>query len=221
MSACPTASGSRLLAGPLAHAGRGLLIVLACLTACTDVRPGNNEPRVYLDQSTAVTVTTVGRPMVFARERPNFAVHMRDYITAAAASTDRAGKIDSILIVYYWTTFDPHGQDGDVGGSARAGSPAREEKRPDELILVADDRRIRMVKVQRSAHEAGIEERAHAPPIGGGTPVIYSIDLPTLRYIAAARNLSAQTRTGEAVLDYEIWEDGRPALARWLQRLTE
>jgi hypothetical protein len=155
---------------------------------------------------------TVGRPMVFARERPNFAVHMRDYITVAAASTDRAGKIDSILIVYYWTTFDPHGQDGDA--ASKGGTP-------EELILVADDRRIRLAKLERSAHEAGIEERAHAPPVGDGAPTIYSVDLPTLRYIAAARNLSAETRTGETVLDYDIWEDGRPALARWLQRLTE
>jgi hypothetical protein len=163
---------------------------------------------------------TVGRPMVFARERPNFAVHMRDYITIAAASTDRAGKLDSILIVYYWTTFDPHGRDGDLATPARSGGdPA--EKSPDELVLIADDRRIRLVRTERSAHEAGIEERAHAPPVGRVAPTVYSIDLPTLRYIAAARSLSAQTRTGESVLDYDIWEDGRPALAQWLQRLTE
>ncbi len=212
MSACPTASASRLPALAVCV----FLLALSGLQACSDVRPGNSEPRVYLDQTTAVTVMTVGRPMVFARERPNFAVHMRDYITVAAASTDRAGKIDSILIVYYWTTFDPHGQDGDLASEARS-----EEQRPDELVLLADDRHIRLVRAERSAHEAGIEERAHAPPVGGGTPTIYGIDLPTLRYIAAARSLSAQTRTGETVLDYEMWEDGRPALTRWLQRLTE
>jgi hypothetical protein len=172
-----------------------------------------NVPRAYLDQTTAATVTTVGRPVVFARERPNFAVHMRDYITLAAASVDRAGKLNSILIAYYWTTFDPHGQDGDTAAKTQAG--------PDELILVADDRRIRMVKLERSPREVGIEERAHAPPVGGAPPTIYSIDLPTLRYIAAARNLSAQTRTGETVLDYEMWQDGRPALGQWLRQLTE
>jgi hypothetical protein len=161
--------------------------------------------------------------MVFARERPNFAVHMRDYITVAAASVDRAGKIDSILIVYYWTTFDPHGRDGDAAARSQGtgGRRGGEERHPDELILLADDRRIALKKLESSAHEAGIEERAHAPPVGGGPPTVYSVDLATMRYIAAARNLSAQTRAGETVLDYEMWEDGRPALAQWLHQLAE
>jgi hypothetical protein len=209
MSVCLTASASRLAA--LAGA---LLVGLSSLPGCVDTRAGT-DPRVYLDQSTAATVTTVGRPLVFAHERPNFAVHMRDYITLAAASVDRAGKLESILIAYYWTTFDPHGQDGETAAKTRAG------RSPDELTLVADDRRIRMVKLERTAHEVGIEERAHAPSVGGGVPTIYSIDLSTMRYIAAARNLSAQTRTGETVLDYEMWEDGRPALAQWLHHLAE
>ncbi len=217
MSACPTASGSR--AALLVCA---LLVGIWSLQACSDVR-GRDEPRAYLDQSTGVTVKTVGRPLVFARARPNFAVHMRDYITLAAASVDRAGKLSSILIAYYWTTFDPHGQDGDSAVNSRTGSghPAGEDMRPEELILVADDRLIRLVKLERSAHEAGIDERAHAPPVGSGPPTVYGIDLPTLRYIAAARNLSAQTRTGDTVLDFEMWEDGRPALAQWLQHLSE
>jgi len=209
MSVSLTASASRL--GALAAV---LLVGLFSLQACAD-RGGGRSPRVYLDQATAVTVTTVGWPLVFAHERPNFAVHMRDYITLAAASVDRAGKLESILIAYYWTTFDPHGQDEQTGVRPHAGGF------PDELILMADDRRIQIMKLERSAHEAGIEERAHAPPVGGGMPAIYSVDLATMRYIAAARNLSAQTRTGETVLDYEMWEDGRPALAEWLHHLAE
>ena len=107
MSAFPTVSGSKAALRICA-----LLLGLVCLQACGDLH-GDNQAKVYLDQSTAVTVTTVGKPVVFARERPNFAVHMRDYITLAAASVDRAGKLHSILIAYYWSTFDPHGQDGD------------------------------------------------------------------------------------------------------------
>jgi hypothetical protein len=146
--------------------------------------------------------------MVFARERPNFAVHMRDYITLAAASVNRTGKIDYILIAYFWTTFDPHGRDGEV-----------EQRRPDDLILVADDRRITLVKDGRSAHDAGIEERVHAPAVGAPPPTVYRVDPATLRFIAAARNLRAQTRTGEVELDYEIWEDRRAALAAWVRHL--
>jgi len=167
--------------------------------------PTANQPRSYLDQTTAATVTMVGRPLVFARERPNFAVHMRDYITLAAASIDRAGKIQLVLIAYFWTTFDPHARD-DV-------------RHPDELTLVADDRRVTLAKLNRSAHEAGIEERVNAPAVGSGPPVLYGVDLATLRFIGASRSLSAHTRSGDTELDYSVWDDQRAALSQWVREV--
>jgi hypothetical protein len=196
MSLCLIASAFRL-------AG---VCILMILSACTAI-PSADAPQAYLDQSTAVTVSVVGRPLVFARERPNFAVHMRDYITLAAASVNRSGKIEYILIAYFWTTFDPHGRDGDGA------------RYPDDLIVVADDRRIHLLRQDRSAHDAGIEERVHAPPVGAGAPTVYRTDPATLRFIAAARSLSAQTRTGDTELEYELWEDRRAALTAWVRHL--
>lgn len=180
----------------------GAVMVLCC--SCGTV-PTADQPQSYLDQATAATVTMVGRPLVFARERPNFAVHMRDYITLAAASIDRAGKIQLVLIAYFWTTFDPHARD-DV-------------RHPDELTLIADDRRITLAKLNRTAHEAGIEERVNAPAVGSGPPVLYSVDLATLRFIAASRSLSAHTRTGDADLDYSVWDDRRASLSQWVHEV--
>jgi hypothetical protein len=197
MSLCLIASASRL-------AG---ICILMILSACSAI-PSADAPQVYLDQSTAATITVVGQPLVFARERPNFAVHMRDYITLAAASVNRAGKIEYVLIAYFWTTFDPHGRDGDAGS-----------RHPDDLVVVADDRRIHPVRLDLSAHEAGIEERVHAPPVGAGVPTIYRTDPATLRFIAAARDLSAQTSTGDTELQYELWEDRRAALTAWVRHL--
>jgi hypothetical protein len=176
-------------------------------SACTDI-PNPDTPQQYLDQSTAATVTVVGRPLVFARERPNFAVHMRDYITLAAAAVDRTGKIDYILIAYFWTTFDPHAREGDV-----------QVQRPDDMIILADDRKIQLVKVDRSAHEAGIDEPVHAPTVGAGLPNVYRADPAMLRYIAAARALRVQTLTGATELNYDIWDDRRAALAEWVRHL--
>lgn len=177
------------------------------LSACSAI-PSADAPQAYLDQSTAATITVVGRPIVFARERPNFAVHMRDYITLAAASINRTGKIEYVLIAYFWSTFDPHGRDGEAGA-----------RYPDDLIVVADDRRIHVARLDRSAHDAGIEERVHAPPVGSGPPAVYRTDPATLRFIAAARNLSAQSRTGDTELEYELWEDRRAALSAWVHHL--
>ena len=168
--------------------------------------PTADQPQSYLDQQTAATVTMVGRPLVFARERPNFAVHMRDYITLAAASIDRNGKIQLVLIAYFWTTFDPHAQE-DV-------------QHPDELTLIADDRRMTLTKLNRTPHEAGIEERVNAPAVGSGPPVLYNADLATLRFIAASRSLSAHTRTGDTEMDYSVWEDRRPALSQWVHEVS-
>jgi hypothetical protein len=200
MSAFPIASVSRRTAAVIA----GSLAVLC--GSCGGI-PTADQPQSYLDQSTAATVTMVGRPLVFARERPNFAVHMRDYITLAAASIDRAGKIQLVLIAYFWTTFDPHARD--------------EDHQPDELTLVADDRRIILAKLNRTAHEAGIEERVNAPAVGSGPPILYSVDLATLRFIAASRSLSAHTRSGDTELDYSVWDDRRAALSEWVRAQSD
>jgi hypothetical protein len=210
MSAFPIASVSRSFAGVrlarLARYTPGLIVgALGLLCGSCGGIPAADQPQSYLDQSTAATIMMAGRPLVFARERPNFAVHMRDYITLAAASIDRGGKIQLVLIAYFWTTFDPHARD-DV-------------RHPDELTLLADDRRITLTKLDRTAHDAGIEERVNAPAVGSGPPVLYSVDVATLRFIAAARSLSAHTRTGDTELDYSVWDDRRGALSRWLHEV--
>jgi hypothetical protein len=173
------------------HTAAFIVGAITVLCGSCGTVPTADQPQSYLDQSTAATVTMVGRPLVFARERPNFAVHMRDYITLAAASIDRAGKIQLVLIAYFWTTFDPHARD-----DGRANKRQDEDRHPDELTLIADDRRITFAKLNRTAHEAGIEERVNA-----------------------SRSLTAQTRTGDTELDYSIWEDRRAALAQWVHEV--
>jgi hypothetical protein len=215
MSLFRIASAFRARRWPVALALTGLT-----LCGCESL-PDANAPQTYIDQTTAVTVSVVGRPLIFARERPNFAVHMRDYITLAAATVNRSGKIDYVVIAYFWTTFDPHGQDGDSAARKNSEGNAGGNRRPDDLIIAADDRRIRLVPQERSPHDVGIEEPVHAPSVGTGPPVVYHADPATLRYIAAARHLSAETRTGDIELNYEIWDDRRAALSEWLQHLGD
>ena len=191
-----------------------ILAGLLCILSACVAPPSPDTPTAYLDQSTAATVTIVGLPLVFARERPNFAAHMRDYITLAAAAVNRSGKVDHVMIAYFWTTFDPHGRERDPASMAPGVDQA-----PDDLIIVADDRHIHLVRQERSAHDVGIEERVHATPVETRPPTIYRADLATLRFIAASRHLAAQTRTGKFELEYEIWDDRRAALAAWLQAL--
>ena len=70
------------------------------------------------------------KPLLFARDRSERAANLRDYVTMTAATVNRGGKRDTVLIAYIWSTLDARYE------------PARPVA--DTLVLVADDRRIRL-----------------------------------------------------------------------------
>ena len=196
----------------------GLILAIFCaLSACTALPPAD-EPQEYLDNDTAATVSVVGRPLIFAHDRPNLAVHMRDYVTLAAASVNRSGKTDYVLIAYFWTTFDPHGQAGSARARADSAAAAASAS-GDTLILAADDRRIELTLQGHSAHEAGIGLPVHAPPGQEAQPNVYRTDLATLRFIAHARHL-AVLKGLDLESRYELWEDRRGALLALVRLLS-
>jgi hypothetical protein len=183
------------------------VILAVALTACTTL-PGIASPEEYLDQTTGATITVVGKPLVFAHERPERAAHMRDYVTLAAAAVNRGGKTDHVLVAYYWTTFDEHGRSGETP-IATAG-----------LVVAADDRRIALSLAGHSAHELGIGTPVHPPPVSSVTPDIYRTDLATLRFIAAAHHLAVLKQGDDPSMAYEIWDDQRAALGAFVDLLS-
>jgi hypothetical protein len=181
------------------------------LSACTAL-PSVDAPEEYLDPNTAATISVVGRPLVFARARPNLAAHMRDYVTLAAAAVNRSGKTEYVVIAYFWTTFDAHGQEDATRAEPNSAS--------DTLIVAADDRRIELTLQGHSAHAAGIGLPVHAPPVRSATPNVYRTDLATLRFIAAARHLAVLKSADDPDSGYEIWEDRRAALSELVRLLN-
>jgi hypothetical protein len=181
---------------------------LAVLLACASVAlAGDKEPQEYLDEDTAATITVVGEPLVFAYARRDLAANARDYVTLAAAAVNRAGKISYVLIGYNWSTVDPR-------------------LRPDPLpaalplVLQADDRRIELTLRGHSAHEAGIGVPVHAPPGTIAPPNVYGSDLATLRFLAEARRVTLEAESAGTPVAYELWEDRRPALKRFVQHMN-
>ncbi len=84
--------------------------VTALLTACAS-GPGASgkfgsspaRPIEYLDDRNGATVSAMGKPLLFASDRSNLAANLRsanlrDYVTITAASVNRAGKRDYVLI---------------------------------------------------------------------------------------------------------------------------
>lgn len=172
-----------------------LAMLVAALGGCAPVAD-RTGPVEYLDRDTAVTFTVVGSPLVFARARPDLAARVRDYATVAAASMDRNGQIQYVLLIYLWSTIDPRNEPGTTG--------------PPDLILAADDRRIALHPITTTEQPLPPIDR---PPAGHFVAAIYGTDLPTLRFLTTARYLALFRGEGRREGRYQLWRDERGSLA--------
>jgi len=189
------------------------LASLALLAGCA-ARPGvfedeaaRQEPAEateYLDEQTGATVTVVQQPLIFARDRSERAANLRDYITLSAATINRGGKREYVLVAYVWSTLDP--RFNPVTSAA-------------DMALRADDRRIVLTAAGRTPTQLGIGRAVHAPAGQQVTPLVYPTDLGLLRYLAVSHNLSAQVGTDGENYDYELWDDKRSSLADFVHFL--
>ncbi len=183
-----------------------LLSVTAVWSLAGCATPDEGAPHEYLDESTAATLTVVGEPLVFARERSDLAANARDYVTLAAAGVDRGGKVQYVIVAYRWSTIDTR-LDPDP---PKPGAP---------LVVLADDRRIELTMPVPSPHDIGIDRPIHLPPGPRTDSAVYLTDLSTLRFLAAARHMTVRAGRAETSPTYELWADGRPALARFIDPL--
>jgi hypothetical protein len=206
------------------HFSRGFILVPRCrsfvtlcgttalLTACAggpaafdQSAAKGKQPIEYLDEKSGATVTAMDRPLLFARDRSERAANLRDYVTITAATVNRGGKRDYLLIAYIWSTLDARYE------------PARPVA--DTLVLVADDRRIRLDARGGTPADFGIIRAVGAPAGRTVKPLVFPTDLATLRYVAAARSLQVQANVGDDVLSYILWDDQRKALDRLVRFL--
>ena len=172
-----------------------LASLAAALGACASVT--DRAPVEYLDRDTAVTFTVVAAPLTFAHVQPEVAARVRDYATVAAASMDRNGQIQYVLLIYFWSTVDPRNDPGTTG-------PA-----PD-LVLAADDRRIALHPISNPTQPLPPIDR---PPVGHFVAALYPTDLPTLRFLTSVRDLSLFRGEGPQEARFEPWRHERESLA--------
>jgi hypothetical protein len=160
------------------------------------------RPPEYLDPETAAQVMTVSSPLVFARAHQDVSANSRQYATVAAVSINRMGHYEYVLLVYLWSTVDPR-----LGAARHPGQ---------NLILLADDRAVRLVRDSRGLREFGISRPLHAPEHMRGQPRIYRTDRETLQFIAAAQRVRLLLEADEDARPFEVWTDGRPELAQFV-----
>jgi hypothetical protein len=182
-----------------AAGGARIWVLMSLVTALSACAPGTDRtgPVQYLDRDTAVTFTVAARPLTFAHVRPDVAARVRDYATIAPAAMDRNGEIEYVLLIYLWSTVDPRNE------------PAASGPAPD-LVLVADDRRFALHPISDPAQRLPPIDR---PPVRHFVAAMYRTDLPTLRFLTAARYLSLLRGTGPGDARFELWRDERAPLA--------
>jgi len=188
----------------------GLSVCAALLAACASGPAGVDEtpkdgkyPIEYIDEHSGATITSMDKPLLFARDRSERAAKLRDYVTITAVTVNRGGKRDCLLIAYLWSTLDARYE------------PARPVA--DTLVLVADDRRIQLDARGGMPADYGIDRAVGAPSGRTVKPLVLPTDLATLSYIAAARYLQVQSNVGDEVRSYRLWDDQRSALDRFVR----
>jgi hypothetical protein len=175
-----------------------LALLTTALAGCTFPAP---RPPEYLDPDTAALVTTVNSPIIFARTHNDVAANARQYATVAAVSVNRSGRYEYVLLVYLWSTLDPR-----LGIDRHPGQ---------NIILLADDRAIRLVRDNRTLYAVGISTPLHAPEHIRGQPRIYRTDQETLQFLAQARRVRLLLEGDEDPRPFDLWTDGRAALAQF------
>jgi hypothetical protein len=181
-----------------------LFAVLTALASCTaqPTKPVGNE---IFDEQSASTLLVVASPMVFARERSDVAAHARDYATLVAVEIDNSGEYSQYLMLYRWSTVDK-----------RMLPPIDLEA--GQLRIVADGRVIDLKPMRALPVSFERRRELHVPNHGDVVPRAYKIDPATLHYIADSADLSVRLPQEPFDAPFKLYEDGRPALKRFLKQ---
>lgn len=175
-----------------------LTIVSLCLISCKATAP--RHPNELLDPVTAAMVSSVTVPTIFARGHQDVAANARQYATVVGASINRSGHYEYVLLVYIWSTVDAR-----LGAGAHPG---------DTLVILADDRAIRLPRDGRSLREVGIAKPLQAPLHSRGPPRVYRTDRGTLQFISTAHHVRMQLEGDQDARPFDLWKDGRRELGQ-------
>ena len=173
-----------------------LFLLTSSLYACSTERA--IEPRAYLDERTAATITVVKHPWIFTRGsvRPGSSRH-REFLHLYAIDVNRMGEHEQ-----YIAALHSYPTDGTIDASA-----------PPTLELKAGDWLASFQASTLQEKELGI-----AQPIAESYALnarwwYFPVDKQALATIANTANLEADlVRRGERT-DYTLLRDGREALS--------
>jgi hypothetical protein len=176
--------------------------MLAAVAACSSLP---SAPRDLLDEHTGATVTVVGAPITFARQRNGQSP--QDFLTLVAIQKDDAGKYSELLLLNRWPAYF-------VPASS---SPA---DRAGKLLIDIDGRSIELQPLPQLPAGLPKPKDLFVPEMTEATMRAYVTDLETMRLIATSHELSLRLPQESLSDPFNLWSDSRPALAQFVKQLS-
>jgi hypothetical protein len=180
-----------------------LIVALAALPACSSHPPAPAQE--IFDEQSGNTLLVVAKPLVFARGRTDVAAYARDYATLVAVEVDQSGNYSQFLLLYRWSTVD-----------RRMSSPP--DPQAGELRILAEGRVIDLMPLEQIPVSLSRRRELHVPDHGDIVAHAYAIDPAMLGFIATSRDLAVQMPQERLDAPFTVWEDGREALAAFVNR---
>lgn len=179
-----------------------------CLLAGGCAIVANVAPLERLDTVTAVHMTIMGEPWVYARDARDVGANVRDYVNIGMLETDRAGQRSDWLGAVLWSTVD-----------RSTGPGGLRQPAPGRLRLVWADRTLDLEPYAGGREAVGATRPVFAGPRGADLrDVWYLLSPAVLKRLAGGPPDSIQFlgQDGEAVA-YGLWRAERRALRAFLE----
>jgi hypothetical protein len=162
----------------------------------------------YLDPQTAVTIRAVAAPFIYARDVPELAANVRDYLSLGAVEVNNMGTRKHYLAVVSWSTIDRR----------RVGAPA---SLPEgiELMLAARPRVLALAS--HEARSLGIGAPLFRPPSGYLGESWYKITPADLRAFVAAPPESIDLAAPGGRLSYALWRRADAAFEDFVRDIPD
>ena len=188
----------------LALSRLALMSVLLAFAACESAPPA---PRALLNENTAVTLTIVAAPLLFARVRYVTTDAGHDFATLVAVEKDEAGKYTDLLLLYRWSI------------PSYGGSPAPEES-AGRLLIQADGHEIELQPLELMPIDLSRRKELFLPERVDVVMHAYATDFETMRLMAMSHDLTLRVSQDPLDAPFWLWRDGRPALALFVKQLS-
>jgi hypothetical protein len=177
-----------------------LLLVAACASA--PERPTATE---FLDPQTAMTIRVVAEPYIYARDVPELAANVRDYLHVGAVETNNMGARKEYLALIAWSTID----------RKRTGVPSA--GLPERLELSLGDKNREFPLTTHDPRSIGIGTPVLEPPSGYLGDSWFVISQADLRAFASAPPPTLDVLVGDVRQTYTLWKRADAALAAFVE----